>query len=170
MQQSREKGGSKPLSYLCSNRKILVDDFREMMLLLGSTGRKCIFPYLPWGRIAVFSWYFLSTREWDFMLKKENWEGRGSCCRGEGRYGCGCRKNGIPVGRTICLRHVKYASGILTDGIRGSLRAWWSSRLCSTEKLLKAESVHSFGRRVCSRVLKKQYFSGRAAPTCSNSR
>ena len=55
VQQSREKGGSKPLSYLCSNRKILVDDFREVMLLLGSTGRKCIFPYLPWGRIAVFS-------------------------------------------------------------------------------------------------------------------
>ena len=42
VQQSREKGGSKPLSYLCNNRKILVDDFREMMLLLGSTG---IFPF-----------------------------------------------------------------------------------------------------------------------------
>ena len=54
VQQSREKGGSKPLSYLCSNRKIIVDDFREVMLLLESTGRKCIFPVPPVERTSCF--------------------------------------------------------------------------------------------------------------------
>ncbi len=123
VQQSREKGGSKPLSYLCSNRKIIVDDFREVMLLLESTGRKCIFPYLPWRGIAVFFMIFPFNSRRGSHVEKGELRGEGVAVAGE-KAGMAADAGKMEFrlgGRYVCA--IKYASGILTDGIRGSLRA-----------------------------------------------
>ena len=99
VQQSREKGGSKPLSYLCSNRKIIVDDFREVFM---------IFPF--------------NSRRGSHVEKGEL-RGEGVAVAGE-KAGMAADAGKMEFrlgGRYVCA--IKYASGILTDGIRGSLRA-----------------------------------------------
>ena len=77
MQQSREKGGSKPLSYLYSNRKILVDDSREVILLWGSTGRSVFLPVPPVGRNSCFFMIFPFNSRMGFHVEKGELRGEG---------------------------------------------------------------------------------------------
>ena len=77
VQQSREKGGSKPLSYLYSNRKILVDDSREVILLWGSTGRSVFLPVPPVGRNSCFFMIFPFNSRMGFHVEKGELRGEG---------------------------------------------------------------------------------------------
>lgn len=83
MQQSREKGGSKPLSYLYSNRKILVDDSREVILLWGSTGRSVFLPVPPVGRNSCFFMIFPFNSRMGFHVEKRELRGEGMDVAGE---------------------------------------------------------------------------------------
>ena len=83
MQQSREKGGSKPLSYLYSNRKILVDDSREVILLWGSTGRSVFLPVPPVGRNSCFFMIFPFNSRMGFHVEKRELRGEGMAVAGE---------------------------------------------------------------------------------------
>lgn len=83
MQQSREKGGSKPLSYLYSNRKILVDDSREVILLWGSTGRSVFLPVPPVGRNSCFFMILPFNSRMGFHVEKRELRGEGMDVAGE---------------------------------------------------------------------------------------
>ena len=76
---------------------------------------------------APFFMIFPFSSRLGFPIEKRNVAG------GEGRRGCGCRKNGIRSGGR-CFRHVACAFDVLMDGIRGPLKGMMKPWACPAGK------------------------------------